>query len=532
MELHLKTGHIGGAYWNKAQAVGKVGRKYMRLPRLNKLQWRLTISYTLASVAASVFILLVGGLLAASAVILSPFWPRVVASDVLSLTPQIRPVLEESPPAGARIASWLLQLKAGLEDPQHQRVTGFSFSFDRENTQILLLVADVQGRVLASAPENAFAPGASLTGFLSPEEQPLLSSALQGITNEERVSQRTADGSALAIVPILDTEAKVLGVMMARIRRPFTASAFLENSLRNLPVQIALVAPCAAIFGVLFGFLIARRLARRIDHLGSAALEWGHGNFGSAADDPTRDELGQLAHQLNRMAGELRELLALRQEMAALDERHRLARELHDTVKQQVFAASMQISAARGLLETNPQSAALRLDDAEKLMSYAQHELKAALRELRPTVEQEPELAARLKAYVGDWGWQSNITATFTGGDVLPLPQPTGHALFRIAQEALASLANVARHSGAAKASVELSGEPGGVVALRISDDGRGFAPSETSGGMGLRNMRERAEALPQGRLTITSKSGQGTRIEITCATGRVAARKDEENVR
>ena len=501
----------------------------MRLPRLNKLQWRLTISYTLASVAASVLILLAGGLLAASAVILSPFWPRVVASDILSLTPQIRPVLEESPPAAARITSWLLQLKAGLEDPQHQRVTGFSFSFDRANTQILLLVADAQGRVLASAPENALAPGMPLAGFLSLEEQPLLSSALQGITDEERVSQRTADGSALAIVPILGAQAKVLGVMMARIRRPFTASDFMGNILSNLPVQLALVAPCAAIFGLLFGFLIARRLARRIDHLRSAALEWGHGNFGSTANDSTRDELGQLAQQLNRMAGELRELLALRQEMAALDERHRLARELHDTVKQQVFAASMQISAARGLLETNPQSAALRLDEAEKLVSDAQQELKAALRELRPPAGQEPDLAEKLRAYVADWGWQSNISATFTGGDVLALPQPTGHALFRIAQEALA---NVARHSGAARTSVELSSEPGGIVALRISDDGRGFAPLETPGGMGLRNMRERCEALPQGRLTITSKPARGTRIEVTCATGTVEAREDKKHVR
>ena len=112
-------------------------------------------------------------------------------------------------------------------------------------------------------------------------------------------------------------------------------------------------------------------------------------------------------------------------------------------------------------------------------------------------------MAEKFRAYVADWGWQSNISATFTARDVLPLPQPTGHALFRIAQEALA---NVARHSAAARTSVELSSEPGGIVALRITDDGRSFDPSETSGGMGLRNMQERAEALPQGRLTITSK--------------------------
>ena len=148
---------------------------------------------------------------------------------------------------------------------------------------------------------------------------------------------------------------------------------------------------------------------------------------------------------------------------------------------------------------------------------------------LRPAAEQEPDLAEKLRAYVADWGWQSNISATFTAGDVLALPQATAHALFRIAQEALA---NVARHSGAARTSVELSSEPGGIVALRIADDGRGFAPFETAGGMGLRNMRERCEALPQGRLTITSKPAQGTRIAATCTTGKIAARKDEEHVR
>src|SRR5262245_34531512 len=106
----------------------------MRIPRPKRIQWKLTISYTLASMGASVVILFLGGVVAASVVLLTPVWPLIVATDALSLAPQARLLLEESPPAKAKIASWLLQLKAGLEDPQHRRLNGFSFSFDREHT--------------------------------------------------------------------------------------------------------------------------------------------------------------------------------------------------------------------------------------------------------------------------------------------------------------------------------------------------------------------------------------------------------------
>src|SRR5262245_41101935 len=118
----------------------------MRLPFPKTIQWRLTLSYTLASVAASIVILVLGGVVAASVVVSTPVWPLVVATDALTLAPQARPLLEESPPANAKIATWLLQLKAGIEDPQHRRLNGFSFSFDREHAQVQLVMADARGK--------------------------------------------------------------------------------------------------------------------------------------------------------------------------------------------------------------------------------------------------------------------------------------------------------------------------------------------------------------------------------------------------
>lgn len=501
--------------------------EFMHVLWPNKLQWRLTVSYTIASVAASVVILFIGGVVAASVVLLTPVWPFIVATDALTLAPQARELLLQSEPSRAAMTTWLLQLKAGLEDPRHQRRSGFSFSFDRDHTQVSLMLADAGGKVLATAPEHSASVGKALQELLSSSEQPLLRSALQGVTDEARLSQRTTDGAALAIVPILNADGKILGVLSARIRRPFVASDFLQNVFSQFPIRLAVVAPCAALFGFGFGFFAARRLTKRIDRLRNAASEWGRGNFGASADERAPDELGQLAHELNRMAEDLQELLNLRQEVAAVNERHRLARELHDTVKQQIFAANMQISAARNSAN-NPKDAALRLDEAQKLIGYAQQELKAALLELRPGSGQDV-LAERLRTYVASWSWQSNIGGVFTADHVDNPPPAIAQALFRIAQE---SLANVARHSGASRARVELRSESKGSVVLRVTDDGHGFCEAETSGGTGLRNMRERAEALPEGRLRIITKPGEGTKVEVTCAMIDATVRMGQHHVR
>ena len=96
----------------------------------------------------------------------------------------------------------------------------------------------------------------------------------------------------------------------------------------------------------LFGSLTAKRMVDRLKHLEQAANAWSRGDFSVFIDDPTGDEISQLAHHLNNMAEQLQDLLKRRQAMAISEERNRLARDLHDSAKQQALAASFQLGTA------------------------------------------------------------------------------------------------------------------------------------------------------------------------------------------
>ena len=239
------------------------------------------------------------------------------------------------------------------------------------------------------------------------------------------------------------------------------------------------------------------------------------------------------------MAQELRELVALRQNLAMAEERNRLARELHDTVKQQVFATSMQIGAAKSLLErdadTNHSDVRARLETAEELARGAQSELTAILEQLRPgsyptpvqstlsALSGEADSRAWLESiehFAREWSRQSGIELSFKC-DLEPplLSAATGQSLLRLVQEALS---NVARHSKAARAQIQLSLSSThlqSTLILEIVDNGCGFEPDNAPRGMGLRNMRERAESLPDGRFFIQSRRGHGTLVRVCCRT-------------
>ena len=269
----------------------------------------------------------------------------------------------------------------------------------------------------------------------------------------------------------------------------------------------------AAVVGTVFGFITARGLTRRVDRLIQAADAWSRGNFSVAVHDTSQDELSHLARHLNRMAEDLQNLLQAREELAALEERNRLAQDLHDSVKQQVFAAAMQVAAARHLLDQNPGQAKIHLEEAERLARQAQRELTALIRELRPAALEGKGLAAALREYVAEWARQTGIDADVHVQGERPLPLHVEQALFRIAQEALS---NVAKHSGATRAVVRLVWETEHVV-LTVEDNGQGFDVEASLGqGLGLRSMEARARRL-NGYLRVESRPGEGTRIIARC---------------
>jgi len=229
--------------------------------------------------------------------------------------------------------------------------------------------------------------------------------------------------------------------------------------------------------------------------------------------DRSGDEIAELAQRLNRMAEQLENLLESRNRLAVLEERNRLARDLHDSAKQQAFAAAAQVGAARALLEGDPGAARERLAEAEELLYALRQELSGLIDELRPAALHGRGLAGALREYVGDWSRRTGIGAEVQVRGEQQIPLATEQALLRIAQEALA---NVGRHSGAGRAQVLLDGEDGR-LALEIRDDGRGFDPATAPRGVGLGSMRERAESLPGGRFEVESAPGAGTRVRATC---------------
>jgi signal transduction histidine kinase len=210
-----------------------------------------------------------------------------------------------------------------------------------------------------------------------------------------------------------------------------------------------------------------------------------------------------------RLVEELQATQRKLQELAVVEERNRLARDLHDSVKQQVFAISMQLSAARASLQEDDK-AYPSVAQAEKLAQQAGAELTTLIHQLRPPVLEHTSLTEAINVHVNDWMHQNNIETELNIGEVSLSPDGE-QALFRVLQEALA---NVARHSQANRVSVTLKSENDHVT-LSIEDNGIGYDPERIMKGIGLDSMKERLAAL-NGTLELSSRQSHGTCVIAT----------------
>jgi NarL family two-component system sensor histidine kinase LiaS len=216
----------------------------------------------------------------------------------------------------------------------------------------------------------------------------------------------------------------------------------------------------------------------------------------------------ELARDRNqRLVEELKATQRKLQEFAVLEERNRLARDLHDSVKQQVFAISMQLSAARtSMSESDPAHESVR--EAERLAQQAGAELTALIRELRPPRLESNTLSKAVREHVTEWARQNRIETEIDIDENVSVDFQVEQALFRVLQEALA---NVARHSKARKAAVALGSEID-TVTLVIEDNGIGFNARKIARGIGLDSMKERLAAV-NGKLEVSSRNAKGTRV-------------------
>ncbi len=185
-----------------------------------------------------------------------------------------------------------------------------------------------------------------------------------------------------------------------------------------------------------------------------------------------------------------------------------MARDLHDSVKQQAFALTLLIGAAQSRLPDDIASAQGSLNKAGDLADQIRQELTAVLQQLRPVALVGQGLQAALRDSLRQWSQQTGVACEFQVFETpeMPVLHPEiEEALFRVVQEALA---NAARHSQASQVWVQLE-QGTEQVGLSISDNGKGFAVEQATGsGHGLVNMRDRVEVYG-GTLHISSAPGE-----------------------
>jgi len=200
-------------------------------------------------------------------------------------------------------------------------------------------------------------------------------------------------------------------------------------------------------------------------------------------------------------------------EAAGQEERHRLARDLHDSIKQQIFAMQTAAATAQARFDSDADGAKEALKGVREAGREVMTEMEALLDNLRATPLSNAGLVEALKKQGEALQFRSGARVEFQieqlPHDAVLMPG-TQQAVFRVAQEALA---NVARHARATDVRVTL-GSAEGRFLLKVEDNGAGFSSSVPAAGMGLANMRERAHAV-DGTLSVESRCGEGTRVTL-----------------
>ena len=200
------------------------------------------------------------------------------------------------------------------------------------------------------------------------------------------------------------------------------------------------------------------------------------------------------------------------QTLAVLEERQKLARNLHDAINQSLFSAGLIAEVLPRLWEREPDEARRSLEDLRRLTRGALAEMRSLLVELRPSALTDTDLGDLLRLLGNAFTGRTNIPVAVTVTGEGTLPSEAQVVLYRICQEALN---NIAKHAKASQVKIDVRHEPG-TLELHIRDDGRGFDSSEQTpaGHYGLSMMRERAETVGA-LLTVTSRPGHGTEIAI-----------------
>jgi signal transduction histidine kinase len=342
-------------------------------------------------------------------------------------------------------------------------------------------------------------------------------------TDGDVTTVRSRDGEIMAAAPIKDSSNAVTGALLVRSNAalPVPVFAFLFVGLCLLLTWLVSLIP-----SLVFGTINGGRFARRLNLLSYSVNSWSNGNFTDSVNkDRSGDEIGTLCQSLGSLPGELQAHVVTRQKLATLEERTRVARNLHDTVKQQAFAAAMQLGAARTVLENSSDSASATsakvfVANAEKLTNKVQEDLMAIIHDLKPDTMfgTSVSLTELLTETAKDWAQTSGVELNMDSVGNVNASAEVRQELVRILHE---SLSNVSRHSLATRVTISLMQDSDtDRIYLTISDNGKGFDPVFAQRGLGLYSMRDRAANLEAGQFAIDTGTGKGVAIRVSCLPG------------
>ena len=491
-----------------------------------QLRWKLTLSYTLVTVGALLVITLILGGIAFSQIFVPVQYldPEQLIDGwmnnrISSNYPTLCQLLSQSPVDIELLNVYLKDPQSNINSISLFRIGALDF-WVTTKASIRLSMFSPDGILLGTSVPDDPLFGSAIGRSFDPGQVPGLEApfraAQAGDTTPKHLYTALVSNEKIVFAAPLFNRAsgqehQVVGIVVILFDAIPTEQDIPAYTL-NLAIRSLIIFLLGTgLMGAIFGSYFSHGLVTRFNRLSSATDLWSEGDFSNYVDDNTGDEISQLAQRLNNMARQLQSLLTRRQDMAVSEERNRLARDLHDSAKQQALAASLELGTALTLYDRDPGGAKKHLLEADALVDSVRKELTNLVDELRPQSMDGQDFSEILKEQALEWSHRSGIELRTNIEGHAELSLAIRETLFRITQEALS---NVARHSSAGHVDVFLEYGPD-IVTLIVKDDGRGFDMSAKHVGLGLHSMQERSQALG-GSFTVESAPGQGTKIKVT----------------
>lgn len=501
-----------------------------------KLQHQLTLSHLLVTIV-SVFILAILVLAGIIAYFKTPFAAKWACDVALGFAQELALKSEQAKEPLQNVAvSFMSNNTVDLVPAEFETETGSSsvgvLGLHRKVLDPYrndwLIVLSPEGSVLASNYSHAFPIGM----VLSEQNLPGFKTSWLGSKNsrfnflwpEKWAHFANYQGKyAVGLAPIIDGNNDLQGWFYYRAFNPIP----LDKAFTAIGSGIVAASIVAMLISGLVGRQLARSFSRRIRQISRVSAAFAAGHMNERVNLSGEDEIARLGQQFNFMAEQIsaqmktlkhlaQKNVELNEEAATLvkmEERNRLARELHDGVKQQLFSLYLVAGSAIPLIKDQPDQAKERLEKITETSHKIAVEMDHIIKQLRPLSLDDKGLVMALSELTEEWIGQTGITVNLRIQGERILPRAMEQTLYRIVQEALN---NILKHAKASQVNLVLRFEFT-QVKLLIQDDGCGFDLQvvDTQHSLGIQSMQERIHEIG-GRFKLRTNHKQGTTIFVT----------------